>query len=115
MQQTPHGAQPGEPTWVRSKLLGLFLGLPPLLLLVGACVWLLLEGRCQPHPQSSLLPGLSLLLWGAEFVGGLLCLFGKRSRALAQVLLLTLVLSSLLGCVLYIITLQNILCFHIVF
>lgn len=115
MKQMPHDARPREPTQVRPKRLGLFLGLPPLLLLVGACVWLLLEGRCQPYPQSSLLAGLSLLLWGAEVVGGLLGLFVKRRRALAQALLLTLVLSLPLGGLLFVITVQTIFCFHLVF
>jgi hypothetical protein len=45
MEQTPRDAQPGAPTQVRSKLLGLFLGLLPLPLLAGACAWLLLERR----------------------------------------------------------------------
>lgn len=115
MKQTPHDAQPSEPTQVSSKQLGLLLGLPPLLLWVGACVWLLLEGRCQPHPQSSLLALLSLLLWGAEGVGGLLGLLVKRRRALAQALLLTLLLSLPPAGLLAYLTFQSIFCFHIVF
>ena len=115
MKQTLRDAHPGEPTQVRSKLLGLFLGLPPLLLIVGACVWLLLEGRCQPHPQSSLLVLVAPLLWGAEVVGSLFGLFVKRIQALAAALLLTLLLSFLPGGLLFIITFQTIFCFHIVF
>jgi hypothetical protein len=115
MKQTLQDAQPGEPTEVRSKLLGLFLGLPPFLLLVSACVWLLLDERCQSYPQSSLLPELSRLLWGAEVVGALLGLFVKRSRALAQALLLTLLLSFPPGVLLFNITFQTISCMHIVF
>lgn len=115
MKQTPHAAQPGEPTQVRSKLPGLFLGLPPFLLWVGACVWMLFEGRCQPHPQSSLLALLALLLWGAEGVGGLLGLLAKRRRALAQVLLLTLLLSLPFGGLLAYLTFRSLFCFHITF
>ena len=115
MKQTPRDAQPSEPTRVRSKLLGLFLGLPPLLLWVGACVWMLLEGRCQPHPQSSLLAGLSLLLWGAEGVGSLLGLFVKNRQALTEALLLTLLLSLPLGGLLAYLTFQSLFCFHMVF
>ena len=115
MKPTPHDTQPSEPTQVRSKLYGLLLGLPPLLLWVGACVWMLLEGRCQPHPQSSLLALLALLLWGTEGVGGLLSLLVKRRRALAQALLLTLLLSLLLGSLLAYLTFQSLFCLHITF
>lgn len=114
MKQAPRDAQPGEQTQVGSRLLGLFLGLPPLLLLVGACVWLLLEGRCQPHPQSILLPWLSLLLWGVEFVVSLIGLFVKRIQALSEGLLITLLLSLFVGGFLFLITFQTLLCFHLV-
>ena len=93
----------------------MFLGLLPLLLWVGACVWLLLEGRCQPHPQSILLALVALLLWGAEVVGSLISLFVKRIQVLAEALLLTLLLSLFLGGLLAFLTFQSIFCFHIVF
>ena len=115
MKQTPHDAQPSGPTQVRSKWLGVFLGLLPLLLWVGACIWLLLEGRCQPHPQSALLALVALPLWGAEVVGSLIGLFVKRIQVLAEALLLTLLLSLFLGGLLAVLTFQSIFCFHIVF
>jgi hypothetical protein len=115
MKQAPHDAQPSEPTQVRSQLPGLFLGLLPLLIWVGACVWMLLEGRCQPHPQSSLLALLALLLWGAEGVGGLLGLLAKRIRALAQALLLTLMISLPFGSLMGYLTLVSLFCLHITF
>lgn len=115
MKQTPQDAQLSEPPQVRSKPYGLLLGLPPLLLWAGACVWMLLEGRCRPHPQSTLLALLALLLWGAEGVGGLLGLFVKRRRALAQDLLLALLFSLSLGSILAYLTFVSIFCFHITF
>jgi hypothetical protein len=100
MQQTPRYVQPGAPTRVRSKLPCLFLGLPPLLIRVGACVWMLREGRCQPHPQSSLLAGLSLLHGGRD---------GRESaRSVSQT-------HTGYGGLLAYLTFQSLFCFHIVF
>src|SRR5215467_12796662 len=107
MKQTPHGSQPNDPPQNRSGQIGMVLGFAPLLLWVAASVFVLIEGRCQPHTRSSLLALLALLLWGAEGVGGLLGLFVSRRRALAKALPLGILIAYP--------TFLAAFCFHITF
>ena len=128
VSQTPNILPPDEgeplPLWqVPQKILpqsrfrfnSILLGLLPFLLFSSACLLSIYEGRCQPHTGSAMLAWVSLALWGAEVVGGILCLFHWRRRTFAASLLLTLLLSVVLGSLVLFLSLPVIFCMHVVF
>lgn len=93
---------------------GILLGLLPFLLFLSACLLLICEGRCQPHIWSGYLALLSLVLWSAEVILGLLCLFSRRIRSPAITLLLTLMFSLLPGVFVILVSFVQTFCMHIV-
>lgn len=126
--QTPAPLVPDEseplPLWQTAQKIqprprfrfgSMLLGLLPFLLFSGACLLLIFEGRCQPHPTSSMLAWLSFALWGIEMIGDILCLFHDRVRSFALTLLSTLLLSVVAGCLVLFLSFPVTFCMHLVF